>query len=158
MCRAQCLMMSTVFKHRLPSQVLPHLHVTDSRIYLILFSINCLLFIFFFSFFLFFFIFLGLHPHHMKFPRLGVETDLQLLAYTTATTTRDPSHVYDLHHSSGHHRILNPLSRARNQTHNLTVPSQICFCCATMGTLIAPFLKTCLLLHTGSRSCLCICP
>ena len=28
----------------------------------------------------------------------------------------------------------NPLSEARDQTHNLVVPSQICFCCTMMGT------------------------
>ena len=43
-----------------------------------------------FSFFLylFFFFFLGLHLQHMRVPRLGVESELQLLAYTTATATR----------------------------------------------------------------------
>ena len=41
-----------------------------------------------FSFFFFNF-FLGPHLSHMKFPRLGVESELQLLAYTTATETRD---------------------------------------------------------------------
>ena len=34
---------------------------------------------------LFFFAFLGPHPGHMEVPRLGVESELQLLAYTTAT-------------------------------------------------------------------------
>ena len=34
-----------------------------------------------------------------------------------------------------HGRILNPLSEDRDGTHNLMVPNQICFCCATMGTL-----------------------
>ena len=33
--------------------------------------------------------------------------------------------VCDLHHSSQQRRILNPLSKARDRTHNLTVPSQI---------------------------------
>ena len=33
--------------------------------------------------------FLGLHPRHMEIPRLGVELELQLLAYITATP--DPS-------------------------------------------------------------------
>ena len=31
-------------------------------------------------------------------------------------------------------RILNPLSKARDQTQNLKVPTQIRFCCATTGT------------------------
>ena len=33
----------------------------------------------------------------------------------------------DLHHSSQQHRILNPLSEARDQTYVLTDASQICF-------------------------------
>ena len=38
------------------------------------------------------------------------------------------------HHSSQQCQILNPLSEVRGRTHNLTVPSRICFCCATTGT------------------------
>ena len=52
----------------------------------------------------------------MEVPRLGVELKLQLPAYTTATTTRDPSFVCDLHHSSWQRQILNPLSEARDRT------------------------------------------
>ena len=63
----------------------------------------------------------------MEVPRLGVELELWLLAYTTATATRDPSHVYDLHHSSGQRQILNPLREARDQTCGLTDASQIHF-------------------------------
>ena len=33
------------------------------------------------------FFFLGPHPLHMEAPRLGVESELQLPAYTTATAT-----------------------------------------------------------------------
>ena len=47
---------------------------------------------------------------------------------------RDPSQVFDLHHSSRQHRIPNPLSEARDRTHSLLVPSQIHFPCATTGT------------------------
>ena len=36
----------------------------------------------------------------METPRLGVELEVQLQAYATATATWDPSHVYNLHHSS----------------------------------------------------------
>ena len=50
--------------------------------------------------FVFCFCLLGPHPRHMDVPRLGFESELQLLAYTTATATWDPSHVSDLHHSS----------------------------------------------------------
>ena len=37
----------------------------------------------------------------MEIPRLEVELELQLPAYTTATVTWDPSHICYLHHSSG---------------------------------------------------------
>ena len=47
----------------------------------------------------------------------------------TATATQDPSHICDLHHSAQQCQILNPLSKARDQTRNLTVPSWIRFCC-----------------------------
>ena len=67
--------------------------------------------LFFLSFF--FLVILGLHPRHVKVPRLGAKLELQLLAYTTATATPDWSHVCDLHHSSWQHRILNLLSEAR---------------------------------------------
>ena len=70
----------------------------------------------------------------MEVPRLGVESELQLLAYATATATWDPSHVCDLHHSSRQCQILNPLSKARDQTCILLDTSQIRFPCATTGT------------------------
>ena len=61
-----------------------------------------------FSFF--FFCFLG----HMEVPRLGIESELQLLAYATATATPAPSCICDLHQSSWEYWILNPLSKARD--------------------------------------------
>ena len=36
-------------------------------------------------------VFLGLHQQHMEVPRLGVESELQLLVYTTAIARRDPN-------------------------------------------------------------------
>ena len=39
---------------------------------------------------IFFFLFLGLHLLHMEVPRLGVESELQMPAYTAATATTDP--------------------------------------------------------------------
>ena len=62
----------------------------------------------------------------MEIPRLEVESELQLPAYATATTTPDPSHLWDIHHNSWQFWILNPLNKARDLTHNLMVPSQIC--------------------------------
>ena len=56
---------------------------------------------------------------------LGPLPVVKLLAYTRATAMQDPSSVCDLHHSSRQCWILNPLSKAMDQTHNLTVPSQI---------------------------------
>ena len=41
-------------------------------------------------FFNYFFSFLSLHPQHMEIPRLGVELELQLRTYTTATAMPDP--------------------------------------------------------------------
>ena len=40
------------------------------------------------------FCFLGLHPQHMEVPRLRVQSELQLLAYATATATQDSSCVW----------------------------------------------------------------
>ena len=81
------------------------------------------------------FCFLGLHLQLREVPRLGVESELQLPAYTTATATQDPSRVCNLHHSSQQHQILNPLSEVRSRTRNLVVPRWIRSCCTTMGTL-----------------------
>ena len=39
-----------------------------------------------------------------------------------------------LPHSSGQHQILNPLSKARDETHILMDTSHVCFLCATVGT------------------------
>ena len=65
------------------------------------------------------FFFLGPHPRHTDVPRLGLASELHLPAYTAVTATGHPSHVFDLHHSSWQHRILNPLREARDQTHVL---------------------------------------
>ena len=70
----------------------------------------------------------------MEVPRLGVKSELQLLANATATATPDLSHVCDLHHSSQQRQILNLLSKVRDRTRSLTVTSQIDFHCTTTGT------------------------
>ena len=58
-------------------------------------------------------------------PRLGVESELQPLPYDTATVTWDPSCVFDLHHSSQQHQILNSLCKAKDRTHIFMDPSQV---------------------------------
>ena len=70
----------------------------------------------------------------MTVPRLGGKSELQLLAYTTATATRDLSWVFDLHHSSWQCRIPNPMSKGRDQTCILMDTSQIRFRFTNMET------------------------
>ena len=82
------------------------------------------------------FVFLPFLGPHMEVPRPGVQLELQPPAYARATATWDPSCVCNLHHSSQQRRILSPLSKVRDRTHNLMVPSQILggTHCTTMGT------------------------
>ena len=72
-------------------------------------------------YFILIFCFLGLHLLHMEVPRLGVQLELQMLAYTTAAAMPDPSHICDLYHSTWQRCILNTLSEARDRTLNLVV-------------------------------------
>ena len=58
----------------------------------------------------FFFFFLGLQVQHMEFPSLRIEWGC------SCRSSHSHSNTSDLHHSSRHHWILNPLSRARDQT------------------------------------------
>ena len=46
------------------------------------------------------FCFLGLHLQRMEVPQLGVTSELQLLAYTTAIAMQDLSHIRNLQPSS----------------------------------------------------------
>ena len=70
----------------------------------------------------------------MEVPRLGVTSQLQVLAYTTATAMEDLNHVYDLHHSSKQHQILNPLCKGSDWTYVLMDTHQIRYHGATTGT------------------------
>ena len=70
----------------------------------------------------------------MEVPRLGVKSDLELLADTTPTKSPGPSRICDPHHSSWQHQITDLLSKTRNGTCTLMDTSRICFCCATTGT------------------------
>ena len=53
--------------------------------------------------------------------KAGVELELLVLAYATATATRDLSQVCELYHSSWQCWIINLLSKARDQTHILRI-------------------------------------
>ena len=61
----------------------------------------------------------------MEVPRLGVELELQLPAYTTATSLQDPSFVCHLYHSSWKSQILHPPSEARDGACILMDTSQV---------------------------------
>ena len=74
--------------------------------------------------FFFFFVFLGLCPWHMEIPRLGVESEMQLLSYATAT--QGLSHVCDLCQSVQQHQILHLLSKARDRSCILMDASGAC--------------------------------
>ena len=76
-------------------------------------------FFFFCLFFFFFCLFLGPHLWHREVPWLGLELQLQLLAYTTAH-----SNAGSLTHCVG----------PRDWTHNLMDASWVCCCWDTMGT------------------------
>ena len=86
------------------------------------------------NYYLFIFCFLVPHPRHMEVPWLGVESELQPLAYTIATATQDPSQACDLHHDPRQCWIPDPLSKTRDQTHIPMDISWICFHWATAGT------------------------
>ena len=78
--------------------------------------------------------FLGPRPGHTEVSRLGIESEPQLLAYTTARAMPDLSHVRDLNYSSQRRRMLNLLSKARDWTRILRESSQVCYQWATVGT------------------------
>ena len=67
----------------------------------------------------------------MEVPRLGVQSELQLTAYTTATAMCDLSCIWD---SSEKCQVPDPMSEARDQTHIFMYTRWICFCYATTGT------------------------
>ena len=100
------------------------------------------LFVFVYPFkFLFVYLFCILEPQvwQREVARLGVESELQLLSYATATATKDPSHFCELHHSSRQRQTLNPLREARDWTYILMDARQFLYCWATAGTLSIHF-------------------
>ena len=70
-------------------------------------------------FFFFFFVFLGLYSTASGSFRLGVESELQLPAYTAAIARPDGSRIQELRCCLWQCWILNPLSETRDQTHIL---------------------------------------
>ena len=70
----------------------------------------------------------------MEVPRWGVESELQLPAYTTARATRNLRRVCDLYPSLRKRQILNRVSKARDWTHILMDINWIHYHWATMGT------------------------
>ena len=81
----------------------------------------------------------------MEVPRLGVESELQLPAYTSATATWDPSCVCicDLRHSSWQHWILNSLSGARDRTHVFMDTNWACYRWAITGSSSHTYFNHC---------------
>ena len=63
---------------------------------------------------LLYFFFLGPHVRPMDVPGLGVKLELQLQAYTKATTVPYPSSICDLCRSLQQCQILNSLNEARD--------------------------------------------
>ena len=90
----------------------------------------------------YFFGFFGLHPWHMEVPRLGVQSELQLLAYITATAMPDPSCICDLHHSSQQCQILNHCARPGIEPASSWVLVGFVNHRAMKGTPIATFLDS----------------
>ena len=57
---------------------------------------------------------LGPHLQHMEVPRLGVKSELQPQAYTTAAAAPNLSCILDVRRSFRQCQILNPLSEVRD--------------------------------------------
>ena len=91
--------------------------------------------------FIYLFCFLGPNLWHMEVPRLGVKSELQLLAYTTAITTWDPTCVCNPHYSSQQCWILNPLNEARDWTPILRILAGFITLWGTTGTPKVKFIK-----------------
>ena len=84
----------------------------------------------------------------MEVPRLGVISELWLLAYAIATAMPDLSCVCNLHHSSWQYQILNPLRDARDQTWVFMDASQVCYPWAKTGTRILAIVNSAIV-HIG---------
>ena len=85
------------------------IQVSDNSLYFF----SCFLKNYFFLFLFLFLFFLWPHAWHMEVPKLGVESELQMQAYTTAT--RSKQHLWPML-QLWQHWILNLLRKTRNQT------------------------------------------
>ena len=106
--------------HTLLSQPPQNLHKPNPYSLLVFLKLKIF---FFFFFFFFFFVFRTIPAAYGG----SQGRELELLAYTIATTPPDPSRICNLHHSAHQLRILNPLSKARGRTYVLKDASQIHF-------------------------------
>ena len=86
----------------------------------------------------------------MEVPRLGVKSELQPPAYTTAAATPDPSHICNLSCRLRQCWILNPLSEARDQTDILMDAMGVLNLLSPHGN------STICLSYTGLHFCLCL--
>lgn len=76
----------------------------------------------------------------MVVPRLRVECELQLPAYTGATATRESSHILQPSIACGN-QILNPLSEAWDQTLILMDANWVLYALSHNGTSLFVFGK-----------------
>ena len=87
--------------------------------------------------FIYLFLLFGATPTAYGSSHAGVKSELQLPAYTTATTMQDTSCICGLHHSSQQCWILNPVRETRDQAHILLDTSQVQTHWGTMELLVA---------------------
>ena len=76
---------------------------------------------------------MGPHMGHMKVPGLGVDSELQLPAYTTEQHKIRATSACSLHHSSWQGQILNPPSKGRYQICIFMDTNWVYFHWTTMG-------------------------
>ena len=81
------------------------------------------------------FVFLGPHLWHMARGRIRA---IAISLHQRHSSAGSKPHLWTTPHSQ-QCWILNPLRKARDWTHNLMVPSWICFCCGTMETPLVTF-------------------
>ena len=109
----------------------------------------CFFILFYFT--LFYYVnFSDSHLWHIKVPRLGVESELQLWVQATAMAMPDPSRLCDLRW------ILNPLSEARDRTHVFVDTGQVLNPLSHNGNFQDVYFKGIFkMLHGGYLCCVC---